>query len=143
MTEISSVLEAAKEAHADRVEKLRVDAAARVEDVNSVVTGLLANVLGLDAAHPSLADMVWVASADHGQNDETVLAEPMVDVALDSELEGTAVRVVLNETIGASEPLKAEFVVNSIQAKLGGWESGAREWKPFDSLLSLGSALAG
>jgi len=141
MTELKSVLEAAKEAHADRVARLEADAAAKVEDLNPVVRNLLANVLNLDAGHESLADMVWVASTAEEQTAKDVLSDPMVSVGLESTLEGVDVRAVLYEVPNSPTPVKAQFLVNTVK-HAGGWEVNAREWKEFDSMISLGEALA-
>jgi len=140
MSEVTSVLAAAKEAHAESVARTERDAAAKVEDLNPVITGLLAKVLELDADHESLADMVWVASTAEGQTSQEVLTEPMVNVGVESELEGVAVRAVLRELPNSPSPVKAEFLVDSVTK--GGWETNARDWKPFDSMASLGAALA-
>lgn len=141
MSEVTSVLEAAKEAHAESVERAERDAAAKVEDLSPVITGLLAKVLGLGADHESLADMVWVASTAEEQTAKDVLADPMVNVGVESELEGVAVRAVLREVPNSPSPVKALFLVDTVK-KAGGWETDARDWKEFDSLAALGAALA-
>lgn len=141
MTEVTSVLEAAKEAHTESVARTERDAAAKVEELSPVITGLLAKVLDLDADHKSLSDMVWVASTAEEQTAKDVLAEPMLSVGVESVLEGVAVRAVLREVPNSPSPVKAQFLVNTVK-KGGSWDVDARDWKPFDSLAALGAVLA-
>jgi hypothetical protein len=142
MSEPTSILQAAIEAHHERVKVWKDDAESRVEDISSEVTARLAKVLRMERRHPSLEDMIWVASTAHGQTSEDVLAEPMVNVALESELEGSPVRAIVNSDQVDPDGFSVAFEIDPRVGERPEWlGSDHRDWKPFESLAEMGALL--
>jgi hypothetical protein len=130
MSEGTSLLERARNAHQDHVEEIRVKAEAAADNLTTWLNGELADLLDAKG-NDEIDGMTWGFPEDA---DLEVIVKSMgnqVPMTLETTLEGARVQALYTPTSAFGV---AESVKFSVHAR--------SEWLPFESLVQLGAALS-